>query len=102
MSLSLGSRTIQLVKRRVAHEEYIPTRTGFITNDGPEIGTIWLMADHPQSKPVEVADVGKYITWDPNPDKLTRTLTKAFIEQVRRGEWILIGVRPPSLSATAY
>lgn len=101
MRMQLAKR----VQKRLPTKKYVPVKTTFVTEDGPAIGTIWFDAELPSREPLIVQSVdGKWVLghfvgrvnytdgdWQP---------TRVFLEHVRSGRFMLIGVTPAVTSHT--
>lgn len=92
----LSQSTIRKIRRRVKQGEYVPVKTGFVTEDGPAVGTVWVFAAHPQAAPFTVEHVEPVKGRGEFP-KTTLVgggtmPTCEFVNMVESGSIILVGV----------
>lgn len=96
------------ITKRHKRGEYLPVRTGFLTNEGPAQGTMWVFVDDAAKECWEVEEVElenfRYANGSRSGmvkfvDRGSRTLA-SFMGDVQIGKLILVGVMPLHLCRT--
>lgn len=86
-------------QRRLCRKQYVEIKTSFVTDEGPAPGTVWFDTTAPECEPLIVEEVCR---------TLNRVLYAGgpqdslggFLDYVREGRYVLIGVVPAPASYT--